>query len=173
VGGVSAVSVTFLVSLGRSVVAAVVVVSVMLVAAVATVLDPDLKVMEPLIACMAASITTVDGTVLTTLVGDVEASSTGISAVTVFCVTTTEGVVGFAVGTLFVGRSGVVLAGPGGRSLLGGVKTTPGKLLPAPLIGIDGGGGGRNCDDKKFVGSPPLLGLFLPPPPGPSTFAHT
>lgn len=96
---------------------------------------------------------------------------------TVFCVATAlvvVVVVGFTVGTLFVGRGGVVLAGPGVRSLLGGVKTAPGKLLPAPLIGIDGGGGGRNCGDKKFGGSPPLLGLlFLPPPPGPSTFAHT
>lgn len=152
---------------------AVVVVSVMLAEAVTTVLDPDFLVVEPLIAFMAVSITTVDGTVLVTAVGDVEASATGMSAVTVFCVATTVGVVGFTVGTLFVGRGGVVLAGPGGRSLLGGVKTEPGKLLPAPLIGIDGGGGGRNCGDKKFVGSPPLLGLFLTPPPGPSTFAHT
>lgn len=162
-GGVSAGSVTFLVSSSRAVV----------VAAVATVLDADSVVVELFTAFTAVSVTTVEATVLTITVGDVEASATGMSAVTVFCVVTTVGVVGFAVGTLFVGRGGVVLADPGGRSLLGGVKTTPGKLPPAPLIGIDGGGGGRNCDDKKFVGSPPLLGLFLPPPPGPSTFAHT
>lgn len=58
-----------------------VVVSVMLAEAVATILEPDFLVVEPLIACMAASITTVDtvdGTVLTNAVGDVEVSVTGM-----------------------------------------------------------------------------------------------
>lgn len=110
VGGVSAVSVTFLVSPGRLVVAF-------------TVLDPDSAVVEPV--TMVASVTAVAATVLLAAVGDVEASATGVSAATVFCVATTVGGVGFAVGTLFVGLGGIVLAGPGGGSLLGGVKLTP------------------------------------------------
>jgi len=85
------------------------------------VLGADSVVVEPFTGFRAASVTMVEATVLTTAVGDVDASATGMSAATVFCVATTVGVVGLAIGTLFIGRGGVVLAGPGGRSLLGGV----------------------------------------------------
>jgi len=116
VGGVSAVSVTFLVSPGRVVVAATVVL----------VLDPDSVVMELIIKFTSAPVTTVEATVLPAAVGDVEASATGVSTTTVFGVAMAVDVVGgFTVGTLFCGLGGVVLNGPGGGSLLGGVKTTP------------------------------------------------
>jgi hypothetical protein len=116
VGGVSAVSVTFLVSPDRVVVAAVVLM----------VLDSD-SVMVKIdgIWFTSGSVTTVELTMLPAVVGDVEASATGVSAVTVFCVAITVVVVGFTVGTLFGGLGGVVLAGPGGGSLLGGVSTKP------------------------------------------------
>lgn len=73
-GGVSAGSVTFLVSPNREVVAAVVV----------TVLGADSVVVEPFTAFTAASATTVEATMLTTVVVDVVASATGMSAATVF-----------------------------------------------------------------------------------------
>lgn len=164
VGGVSAVSVTFLiVSFGRTVV---------------MVEESTIEVTVVVVVVLGA-------------VGNVEASATGTEAVSIvtaatvvaFCVTTTA-VDGRAVGTLFVelegsfGADGILT---GGDDLFGGMNETPlGKFAPLipfiPLIGIDGGGGGRNCDDKKLVGRPPTTPFgFLPPltAPGPSTLAQT
>jgi len=115
VGGVSAVSVTFLVSPGR----------VVVVVTVVLMLDSDTVVVEFIMKFISASVTMVEATVLPVAVGDVEASETGVSATTVFGVAMAVDVVGFAVGTLFSGLGGVVLVGPGGGSLLGGVKTMP------------------------------------------------
>jgi len=109
VGGVSAVSVTFLISPGVVVVASTV------------VLVLNQYVVVEFIKFTSAPVTTVEATVLPAAVGDVEASAT-----TVFGVAMVVDVVdGFIVGTLFGGLGGVVLAGPGGGSLLGGVKTMP------------------------------------------------
>lgn len=105
VGGVSAVSVTFLVSLGW----------VVVVAAVVMLRNSDFVVVV-LIKYTSALFTTVEATVLPASVGDVEASAT-----TVFGVVMAVDVVGFTVGTLFSGLGGVVLAGPGVESLLGGI----------------------------------------------------
>lgn len=131
VGGVSAVSVAFLVSLGRA------------VAATDSVVTAEAK---SVIA--AVPITSV---VLAAAVGDVDASATGAFAA--FSVAVDVGC--RVVGTLFATVAGlggcVVLAGTGdGGCLLGGAKTPTGKPAAAPLTGIDGGGGGggRNCDGR-------------------------
>jgi len=148
VGGVSAVLVTFLVSSGADVVDSAAAPDVFGSADVfaADVFDST-DVFDSADVVVSAD-TVVGGG------GDV-----GTAAAVVFC----AGGVGRAVGTLFAGPDdglggGVILPGGGGCFCDGG-KTGLGKP-PPPLIGIDGGMGGLR------------LGL-LPPPPGPSTFAHT
>jgi len=88
-------------------------------------LVPDSAVVELVTAVVDVCVTTVEVAVLPAAVDEVEVSAAAMSAEDVFCVATTVGGVGFIVGTLFIGLGGVVLAGPGGGSLLGGVKITP------------------------------------------------
>lgn len=156
-GGVSAVSVAFLVvSFGR-------------------VAKDSVSAVED----ESVTVVLVTSVVLEAPVGDVDASATGAFAAVAatFCVTGDVGV--RVVGTLFAAVAGLggceVLFGiGGGECLLGGVKMAAGKPAPAPLTGIDGGGGGRNCDDRKLFGRPaPTFGGFRTAEPGPSTLAHT
>lgn len=161
VGGVSAVSVTFLVSSGRAAEADV---------DSAMAADVDFAaVVATDVESAATAVTLEDATV-----GNAELSAAGLAAVAVtaaaaaivvFC---TDGV-GRAVGTLFARPNDdldgcVILPGGGGTFCEGG-KIGVGKPAdpPTPLIGIDGGMGGLR------------LGGLLPPPPlpGPSIFAHT